>query len=171
MAKHSGGCIAGVVTVILVVVVISVTYFCWPKAEDNDDNDNNDNIDGNNNKIDTTEIKTTEVSMIHIEGLQGQLSTSRWLMFIGFSSIFLMTIYAAIHFKCVKLPRRMKKKLEMEKVVSRLDDVEAALIERGYMTKRNKKKGKKKVTKKRKMSKAIKKEKEAFEEGSESEEE
>ena len=52
-----------------------------------------------------------------------------------------------------------------------MDDVEAALIERGYMTKRNKKKGKKKVTKKRKMSKAIKKEKEAFEEGSESEEE
>ena len=65
----------------------------------------------------------------------------------------------------------MKKKVEMEKVVSRLDDIEAALIERGYMTKRNKKRGKKRVSKKRKMSKAIKKAKEAFEEGSESEEE
>ena len=127
MSKHSGGCIAGIVTIILEVVAILVTYFCWPRTEDID---NNDNIDGKNNKIETNEIKTTEVSMIHIEGLQGQLSTSKWFMFIGFSSIFLLMIYVAVHFKCVKLPRRMKKRLEMEKVVSRLEDIEAALIKR-----------------------------------------
>lgn len=156
---------------VLVVVAIVVTYFCWPRTEDNDNNDNNDDIDGNNNNIETNEIKTTEVSMIHIEGLQGQLSTSKWFMFIGFSSIFLLTIYAAVHFKCVKLPRRMMKKMEREKVVSRLDDIEAALIERGYMTKKTKKKKKKRGSKKVKINKAIKKAKEVFEEESESDDE
>ena len=134
-------------TIILVAVAITLTYFCWPKTEDNDDNDNNDDIDENNNNnddtdennnietnddndknddidennnnIETNEIKTTEVSMIHIEGLQGHLSTSKLFMFIGFSSIFLLMIYAAVHFKCVKLSRRTMKKLEREKVIPR----------------------------------------------------
>ena len=63
----------------------------------NKDHDNNDNINGNDNKIQTNEIRKTEVSMVHIEGLQGQLSTSKWVMFLGFSFIFISMIYAALH--------------------------------------------------------------------------
>ena len=65
MANPSARCIGGIVTVVLVVVVIFVAYFFWPASEDNDDNDNNDNVNGNNNKIVTSEVKTTEVSMLH----------------------------------------------------------------------------------------------------------
>ena len=146
--KTSGGCVGGVVVTLLVVVVIFVTYFCWPATQDNDDNDNDngddnkDNVNGNNNKIQTNEIRKTEVSMVHIEGLQGQLSTSKWVMFLGFSFIFISMIYAALHFKCVKLPRRMRKKLERERTMTRLDDIEAILVERGYMTKKAQTEGK-----------------------------
>ena len=176
MVKTSGGCVGGLVVTVLVVVVIVVTYFCWPATQDNDDNDNDngddnkDNINGNGNKIQTNEIRKTEVSMVHIEGLQGQLSTSKWVMFLGFSFIFISMIYAALHFKCVKLPRRMRKKLERERTMTRLDDIEAILVERGYMTKKLKQKGKKRKGKKVTMSKVIKKAKEAMEEDSESEE-
>ena len=157
---------------VLVVVTVVVTYFCWPATQDNDnnDNDNNDDIKGNNNRIQTNEIRKTEVSMVHIEGLQGQLSTSKWVTVLGFSFIFTLMIYVALHFKCVKLPRRMRKKLERERTIARLDDIEAILVERGYMTKKLKKKGKKTKGKKMRMRKVIKKAKEAMEEESESEE-
>ena len=172
--KTSGGCVGGVAVTVLVVVAVIVTYFCWPATQDNDnndnDNDNNDDIKGDNNKIQTNEIRTTEVSMVHIEGLQGQLSTSKWVMVLGFSSIFILMIYAALHFKCVKLPRRMRKKLERERTIARLDDIEAILVERGYMSKKLKQKGKKRKGKKMRMRKVIKKAKEAMEEDSESEE-
>ena len=172
--KTSGGCVGGVAVTVLVVVAVVVTYFCWPATQDNDnndnDNDNNDDIKGNNNRIQTNEIRKTEVSMVHIEGLQGQLSTSKWVTVLGFSFIFTLMIYAALHFKCVKLPRRMRKKLERERTIARLDDIEAILVERGYMTKKLKKKGKKTKGKKMRMRKVIKKAKEAMEEESESEE-
>ena len=131
--------------------MIVVTYFCWPATQDNDDNgdDNKDDIKGNNNKIQTNEIRTTEVSRLHIEGLRGQLSTSKWVMFLGFSFILLLMIYAALHLKCVKLPRRMRKKLERERTMMRLDDIEAILVERGYMTKKLKKKGKRRERRRR----------------------
>ena len=54
------------------------TYFCWPATEENDNNDNNDNINGNNNNIETNEINTTELSMVFIQGLQGQHRVSNW---------------------------------------------------------------------------------------------
>ena len=34
MAKPSGKWIGGIVTVVLVVIVVLVAYFCWPASED-----------------------------------------------------------------------------------------------------------------------------------------
>ena len=169
MANSKAGCIGGIVTAVLVVVVVFVTYFCWPASEDNDDNDNNDNVSGDNNNIATTEDKSTEVSMFHIEGLQGQQRFSNWLTGFGFFFIFALILYAAVHFKYVKLPRRMRKRLERERVLSRLDDIEAVLVERGYMPKKIKKKGRKK-SKKVTMSELMRKAKEAMEDDTGSEE-
>ena len=169
MANPKAGCIGGMVTVVVLVVVFMVTYFCWPASEDNDDNDNNDKINGDNNSIATTEDKSTEVSMFHIEGLQGQQRFSNWLTGFGFFFIFALILYAAVRFKYVKSPSRMQKRLERERVLSRLDDIEAVLVERGYMAKKIKKKGKKK-SKKVKMSELMRKAKEALENDDGSEE-
>ena len=155
MANPSARCIGGIVTVVLVVVVIFVAYFFWPASEDNDDNDNNDNVNGNNNNIVTSEVKTTEVSMLHIEGIQDQQRFSNWLTGFGFFIVFSLVVYAAVHFKCVKLPMRMRKQMERERVLSRLDDIEAVLIERGYMSRKSRK-GRKK-SKKVKMGEALRK--------------
>jgi len=141
MANPKAGCIGGMVTVVVLVVVFMVTYFCWPASEDNDDNDNNDKINGDNNSIATTEDKSTEVSMFHIEGLQGQQRFSNWLTGFGFFFIFALIIYAAVHFKYVKLPRRMQKRLERERVLSRLDDIEAVWWNVDTWQRKSKRKG------------------------------
>ena len=99
----------------------------------------------------------------------GQQRFSNWLTGFGFFFIFALILYAAVHFKYVKLPRRMQKRLERERVLSRLDDIEAVLVERGYMAEKIKKKAKKK-SKKVKMSELMRKAKEALENGSGSEE-
>ena len=149
--------ICGITSVVVLLLLAAIIR--WINAEEDTINKVEPKVAGDNNQVAIRTDNKHEISLLHIDNLASSQRMANGLMIGGFVSILLIATFVFYNHKKNKTQRRRQKNRERNEMMDKIQAVEDEMVNRGFMSKRKRKKTKKMMKKKNKVMRSKKKEK------------